>query len=87
MFNASTPCRWLRAYRYYFVLSLFPLLIVFAAIVAYLPVPNLYYLAPNEIFGSLEGITPGGAGESGRAPTGDLHDRAGLARRPPGCRG
>lgn len=27
---------------YYFVMSLFPLLIVFAAIVAYLPVPNLF---------------------------------------------
>src|SRR5690348_10119239 len=27
---------------YYFVMSLFPLLIIFAAIVAYLPVPNLF---------------------------------------------
>src|SRR5437016_14390326 len=27
---------------YYFVMSLFPLLIVFAAAVAYLPVPNLF---------------------------------------------
>ena len=27
---------------YYFIMSLFPLLIVFAAIVAYLPVPNLF---------------------------------------------
>jgi membrane protein len=49
---------------YYFVMSLFPLLIVFAAIVAYLPVPNLFDQAltlmarfvPRDSMGLVRGV-------------------------------
>ncbi len=49
---------------YYFVMSLFPLLIVFAAVVAYLPVPNLFDQAlsfmarfmPTDSMGLVRGV-------------------------------
>lgn len=40
---------------YYFVLSLFPLLILAAALLAYLPIPNLF----DQILGSMSRVVPG----------------------------